>query len=134
MGRRVSRPVLLDTHAWVWSFADPDRLSRHAARAIVDAAAVHVSPISFFEIGQKVRVGKWPEMADHLTDLPELLVRQGGVAAPFTPEICLDAAGLDWDHRDPFDRLLGATARAMDVALVTCDPAFANCPGTRLVW
>ena len=130
----MSAAVLLDTHAWVWSFADPDRLSVRAARAITGAASVQVSPISFFEIGQKVRVGKWPEMAAHLADLPDLLARQGGVAAPFTPAICLDAAGLDWAHRDPFDRLIAATARALDIAIVTCDPAFAAAPGTRLVW
>lgn len=130
----MSRPVLLDTHAWVWSFADPDRLSPRAARAITDAASVRVSPISFFEIGQKVRVGKWPEMAPHLSDLPDLLARQGGVAAPFTPAIALDAASLDWDHRDPFDRLIAATARVLDLGLVTCDPAFAAAPGTSLVW
>jgi len=130
----VSAAVLLDTHAWVWSFADPDRLSVRAARAIAAAVSVQVSPISFFEIGQKVRVGKWPEMAAHLAGLPDLLARQGGVAAPFTPAIALDAAGLAWDHRDPFDRLIAATARALDVAVVTCDPAFADAPGTRPLW
>ena len=130
----MTRAVLLDTHAWVWSFADPDRLSVRAARTITGAVAVQVSPISFLEIGQKVRVGKWPEMAPHLADLPDLLARQGGVAAPFTPAIALDAASLEWDHRDPFDRLIAATARALDVAVVTCDPAFADAPGTRLVW
>lgn len=130
----MTAAILLDTHAWVWSFADPGRLSARAARAMLDAASVQVSPISFFEIGQKVRVGKWPDMAPHLPDLPDLLARQGGVTAPFTPAIALDAATLDWDHRDPFDRLIAATARALDIAVVTCDPAFANAPGTRPLW
>ena len=44
--------VLLDTHAWVWSFADDDLLSEVAREAIGQAQAVYVSPISFFEIGQ----------------------------------------------------------------------------------
>ena len=48
--------VLLDTHAWVWSFADDSLLSPAARQAITAADAVHVSPISFFEIGQKVRL------------------------------------------------------------------------------
>ena len=45
--------VLLDTHAWVWSFADDALLSKSARTAIQEADTVYVSPISFFEIGQK---------------------------------------------------------------------------------
>ena len=37
-----------------------------------------VSPISFFEIAQKVRLGKWPEMAPFISRLPALLMEQGG--------------------------------------------------------
>jgi PIN domain nuclease of toxin-antitoxin system len=105
--------VLLDTHAWVWSLTDPGRLSAGARRAIERADAVMVSPISFFEIAQKVH--------------------RGGIAAPLTPEICLRAALAEWDHRDPFDRLLAATAEVLAVPLVTRDPAFAGRPGLSLV-
>ena len=69
-----------------------------------------VSPISFFEIAQTVRIGKWPEMVAFIDQLPGLLHSQRGVAA-FGPAICLDAGMMDWAHRDPFDRLLAATAR-----------------------
>lgn len=130
----MSAPVLLDTHAWVWSFAASSRLSGAARAAIRDAAGVHVSPISFFEIGQKVRLGKWPEMAGHAAALPDLLARQGGVAAALTPRIALDAALMDWAHRDPFDRLIAATAESLSLALVTCDAAFAGRPAVRTIW
>ena len=100
--------VLLDTHAWVWSFLDETRLSQPAKDAILQAQAVRVSPISIFEIGQKVRIGKWPEMAPHLDQLPELLTEQGGLSAPLGLEIALMAATLEWPHRDPFDRFIAA--------------------------
>jgi PIN domain nuclease of toxin-antitoxin system len=126
--------VLLDTHAWVWSFAEEDRLSPAARSAIASAEAVYVSPISFFEIGQKVRLGKWPEMAPWASGLAELLREQGGVAAPFTPEICLHASLRDWAHRDPFDRLLASSAELLGLPLVTKDPAFAGLESLRRIW
>lgn len=42
--------------------------------------------------------------------LPALLEEQGGAIAELTAAICLNAAVMAWDHRDPFDRLRGATA------------------------
>ena len=116
--------VLLDTHAWAWSLAGDDRLSPRALAAIQDADAVFVSPITFFEIAQKVRLGKWPEMVAFIGRLPSLLQLQGGVVAAFGPQTCLDAGMMDWAHRDPFDRLLAATARQGNHLLVSADAAF----------
>ena len=73
--------VLLDTHAWAWSLAGDDRLSPRALAAIKEADTVFVSPITFFEIAQKVRLGKWPEMVAFIGRLPGLLQSQGGVVA-----------------------------------------------------
>lgn len=128
--------VLLDTHAWVWSLTDDPRLSTAARDAIGAATSVLVSPISFFEIGHKVRIGKWPEMAMHIADLPSLLERQGGSAAALTPEICLGAALLDWPHRDPFDRIIAATGIALPGMLVSADTVFGALAsqGLRRVW
>ncbi|WP_171173364.1 type II toxin-antitoxin system VapC family toxin [Ruegeria sp. HKCCD8929] len=126
--------VLLDTHAWVWSFADDARLSRPARTAIELANAVYVSPISFFEIGQKVRLGKWPEMEPYADGLGDILRNQGGVAAPFTPEICLHASLRDWSHRDPFDRLLASSAELAGLTLISKDSVFSEVKGLHLVW
>jgi PIN domain nuclease of toxin-antitoxin system len=126
--------VLLDTHAWAWALGDASLLSDRARDAIATAQAVYVSPISFFEIGQKVRLGKWPEMAPHAANLPAILIQQGGIAAPFTPEICIHASLRDWDHRDPFDRMLASSAEILDLTLISKDPVFAELPGLRCLW
>jgi PIN domain nuclease of toxin-antitoxin system len=39
------------------------------------ADIVLVSPITFFEVAQKVRLGKWPEMEPFVSQLPALLER-----------------------------------------------------------
>ena len=126
--------VLLDTHAWVWSFADEAQLSPPARAAIAAADVVYVSPISFFEIGQKVRHGKWPEMAALAPRLADILREQGGVVAPFTAEIALHASLRQWDHRDPFDRLLAATSESLAVPLVSQDPVLAELASVHRVW
>jgi PIN domain nuclease of toxin-antitoxin system len=126
--------ILLDTHVWAWSLTGDPRLSAAALAAIDTADAVHVSAISFFEIGQKVRIGKWPEMAEFAGALPALLSEQGGIFTALSADICLDAALMDWGHRDPFDRLIAATAKREALRLVSSDAVFDQVPGMTRIW
>lgn len=116
--------VLLDTHTWAWSLAGDDRLSKPALAAIASADSVLVSPITFFEIAQKVRLGKWPEMQPFVDQLVALLVDQGGSIARLDPAICIAAGTIAWTHCDPFDRLLAATAARYNLPLVSADTVF----------
>lgn len=118
------KSILLDTHAWAWSIGSVDRLSGAARAALERADTILVSPISFFEIGQKVRLGKWPEMEPFVNQLALLLTEQGGSVAPLEPAICIAAAMMEWEHRDPFDRLLAATATYYGLPLVSADSIF----------
>ncbi len=116
--------VLLDTPARAWHLDGAARLSPHPLTSIRTADTVLVTPISFFEIARKVRLGKWPWMAAFVDQLPALLDAQGGVVAGFKPVICLLAGMMDWSHRDPFDRLLAATARHHALPLLLADSVF----------
>jgi PIN domain nuclease of toxin-antitoxin system len=99
-------------------------MSGAALEAIEAAQTVLVSPITFFEIAQKVRLGKWPEMEPFINRLPALLVEQGGGVAALQPEICAAAGIMPWAHRDPFDRLLAATAAHYNLPIVSADSIF----------
>jgi PIN domain nuclease of toxin-antitoxin system len=127
-------PVLLDTHVWVWSIDDELRLTRAAVQAIEAADGVFVSPITLFEICQKVRIGKWPEMAVHVHRLQDLLDAQSIILAPLSADIAIEAGLLDWPHRDPFDRMLAATAVMMGMDLISADTNFDTYPEVRRVW
>jgi len=126
--------VLLDTHVWVWTFLDSSRLSVAALDAIEGSDSVVVSAASFFEIAQKARVGKWPEITPHLGDLVGLLERQGGHTAGLSATQMLLAGTLDWDHRDPFDRMIAAAALDLGLPLVSRDTAFAAIGSLTVIW
>jgi PIN domain nuclease of toxin-antitoxin system len=120
------KAVLLDSHSWAWSLDGDRRLSAAALEAIEAAQNVLVSPITFFEIAQKVRLGKgkWPKMEPFVNRLPALLAEQGGSVAALEPKICVAAGLMPWVHRDPFDRLPAATATHHSLPIISADSIF----------
>jgi PIN domain nuclease of toxin-antitoxin system len=116
--------VLLDTHVWAWSLTDDKRLSPRVVAAINAASTVSVSAISLYEIGQKVRLGKWPEMEPHFLNLDKIAARQGVELLAVWPSACSVGAILPWGHRDPFDRVIGATALVAECPLISADTVF----------
>jgi PIN domain nuclease of toxin-antitoxin system len=44
------------------------------------------------------------------------------------------AGRLEWNHRDPFDRMLAAQAMMESMVIITGDPVFAGCPGAPTLW
>jgi PIN domain nuclease of toxin-antitoxin system len=118
------RAVLLDTHTWVWSLFRSADLDPVARRVIEAAQVVHVAPCSFHEITQKHRSGKWPEVGPLVTRLPALLRAQGGSVAPYSAEMAVLSGSMDWAHRDPFDRMIAATAIELACPLISKDSAF----------
>ena len=124
MGGTRLTTLLLDTHVWAWSLTDDRRISKRAREAITEAETILVSAISFFETAQKVRLGKWPEMAPYVEQMPALLASQRGVAAALEAADCLIAGTMEWTHRDPFDRLLAASALRRRISIVSADSVF----------
>ena len=124
MGGAELTAVLLDTHVWAWTLIDEPHLSPRTRQALASADDVIVSAISFFEIAQKVRIGKWPEMAAHVGRLLPLAESQQAHVISLEPEDCLTAGAMEWPHRDPFDRFLAASALRRRVPIVSADPVF----------
>lgn len=116
--------VLLDTHVWAWSLLAHERLSARAIEAIEAAETISISAISFYEIGQNIRLGKWPEMAPYHFELIDLATLQGARVLDVSAKASLAASILEWAHRDPFDRIIGATALVENLTLISADTAF----------
>lgn len=114
--------LLIDTHVWLWSLAEPARLSKQA-RSLLENVDNEVlfSVVCSWEIVTKHSLGKLklPEPPDAF--IPEQLKVQRLAALPLTLQHTLEAARLPWHHRDPFDRMLIAQARCERIPFLTAD-------------
>jgi len=116
--------IVLDTHIWLWWInADPSLPTAVLAKMReAEAEGFVLSAISCWEVAQKVSAGRldiggplrpWMEKA---LSTPHIHVE------PVSAEIGVDAATLPGEfHKDPADRLIVATARALDCPLLSLD-------------
>jgi PIN domain nuclease of toxin-antitoxin system len=117
--------LLLDTHALLWWFAGDARLPRAARSAIEDESnAVFVSAASAWEVSTKHRLGKLPGAGPLAVDFAREVRAQGFQQLPISLEHGQLAGDLPGTHRDPFDRMLAAQARAELMAVVSNETLF----------
>ena len=120
---------LLDSHALLWWWFDPDRLSTAVRERLIDPATpVLVSAASVWELSLKHHQGKLPELSAAIADLPGLLQADGFEALPISLAHGLRAGGYSQPHRDPFDRMLAAQAELERLVLLTADPQLSTFP------
>ena len=109
--------LLLDTHVFLWWRSEPVRLDSKVRDSIATADLVFVSVASAWEAAIKVSLGR--------LELPDTI--ESGVLASGFEKLLITfshaehAASLPLHHRDPFDRMLVAQARAEGLTLVTHD-------------
>ncbi|GAA2224080.1 type II toxin-antitoxin system VapC family toxin [Herbiconiux moechotypicola] len=127
--------LLLDTHTLFWAVRDPTRIPATATALLTDPGnELLVSSVTPWEMGIKVRSGRFPEAAPFLAALPRYLEALGAAELPISVEHSLVAGQFEWEHRDPFDRMLGAQAIIENAVLVSADAVFATLGGVRLAW
>ena len=128
--------ILLDTHALVWAVAESKRLSRAAAAAIRKARAedgVAVAAITLWELAALVARGRI--QAYGTVEASVRLLVEGVTVKPLTVEIAALATQFPDDYpRDPADRLIGATARAEGLILITQDEQIRRSALLKTVW
>lgn len=126
--------LLLDTHIWLWSLLEPERLSHRVADALAaDENRRWLSPLSVWEAHllierRRLRVDRKP--AEWIR---EALAKAPVEEAPLTVEVALASRALASKPRDPADRFLAATARVFDLTLVTADRQLYSVPGVRVL-
>lgn len=127
--------MLLDTCALLWLALDQRGLSEKAKLCMRGhVGQLHVSAISAFEIGQKVAAGKLKLKLKPASWFPRACELHGLEVIPLTAEAALTAAALPPFHKDPFDRLLIATAITQGFTILTPDEKIRQYPKVKIVW
>ncbi|MDR0819877.1 MAG: type II toxin-antitoxin system VapC family toxin [Oscillospiraceae bacterium] len=112
---------LLDTHVVLWAAANSKELSENAKTIILDAnAPKYVSIISAWEVAIKLGTHKL-YIDGGLPEFYRMIDNNGFYTIGIEREYISLLEQLPQIHRDPFDRMLIATALAEDFTLVTID-------------
>ena len=125
MAREDTR-YLLDTHAAIWFFNGEGRLSQTVDRIIRDLSnPVYLSIASAWELAIKICIGKLDidgRTADFIHD-----AEANDIAIlPIKSDYLTTLETLPMIHRDPFDRLLVATALSERITIISADEDIAK--------
>jgi PIN domain nuclease of toxin-antitoxin system len=123
----MTKSLLLDTHVWFRYQTTPQVLRPEAIQAIDEAAernAVCVSVISVWELAMLERDGLLLLQHGVRAWVEEALNRPGIRLADYSANIAIESVNLPQPmHKDPYDRILVATARVEGMTLITSDKA-----------
>ncbi len=126
--------LLLDSHALLWFLADDPRLSAVAKKTIEDPANERwLSGISLLEIAIKISINKLKLPAPFAAMFPAQLTLNHVRLIAIEAHHAAGVTSLPLHHRDPFDRLLAATAISDSIVLVSADAAF-DAYGLARIW
>jgi PIN domain nuclease of toxin-antitoxin system len=114
--------LLLDTHIWLWSVLEPDRLSRRVANELSrNENELWFSPISVWELTFLHRKGKMKMPEDIPKWVAATMEDLKLIEAPVTVDVALAVSALKFSHGDPADHFLAATSKVFSLTLVTAD-------------
>lgn len=116
--------TLLDTNAFIWANLAPAKLG---AQLEVVADPINerlVSAVSAWEIASKWATGRLPIPEHPANFVPSCMRYLVATLVDIELAHALVVADLPLHRRDPFDRLLIAQARALDVPILTADRIF----------
>jgi len=115
--------ILLDTHSMLWWLADDPRLSDVAREIFIDGRNQLVwSLASSWEIAITVGIGRLRLARPRPELYAEIVSGQGVELLQITHDHCTALGSLPLVHRDPFDRMLLAQARAEGLPILSADP------------
>jgi PIN domain nuclease of toxin-antitoxin system len=130
--------LLLDTHTFLWTLLEPERLPLKARSAIENPASeVYVSAISLWEIAIKERIGKINLIGLILDDLLPFAETMGFLPITLAPdEAVIHGKLTENTHFDPFDRMLIWQAISRKMILISGDAEFNRFKpdGLKLLW
>ena len=113
--------ILLDTNAFLWLVSAPDRIAAPARETFEDRTnELFVSAASAWEVAIKTRIGRL-DGAPLLSTWNEVLSGMQVIDLSIESSDAITAGQLNWDHKDPFDRMIVAQAARRGLTIATSD-------------
>ena len=114
--------ILVDTHVALWLFNDYENLSQTASDCLRDEEnELFISIASAWEVAIKYGLGKLPEfnggVKRFLHAIQDNPIQIIGVHSEYVKRV----EELPYVHRDPFDRIIIATALCEEMIILTAD-------------
>lgn len=126
--------LLLDTHIWLWSTLEPQRITRRVEKVLVDPAnELWLSPFSVGELVVLLRKGRLALPNDVAAWVAKTMRDLELTEAPLTVEVALAISSINFPHGDPADHFLAATAKVFGLTLVTADEHLLHLPGIHVL-
>ena len=117
--------LLLDTHIWVWSLLEPNRIKPSIQRELQKKEnELWISPISLWEVLILHRKGRLELQPDPFTWIDSALTEVPMHEATVNFGVSIMSEKLSLKVKDPADRFLVATACVYDLVFVTADAHF----------
>jgi PIN domain nuclease of toxin-antitoxin system len=125
--------VLLDTHVWIWTQEQPERLGPRTKRLLIGAEHENaVCPISTLEISRLVAATEIRLSMPLAEWVVESMADLAAQTVSMSHEVAMEAYALPGTfHKDPADRILVAVARRNGLTLVTADDRILSYPHVR---
>lgn len=118
-------PILFDTHAWLWLLAGEKQISAKVISLLEDKRqknSLYLSDISLWEICMLAKKGRITLGQPTLSWLKNAIKISNVHLLHLTPEIAVESTELPGDfHGDPADRIIVASARIFNLAILTRD-------------
>jgi PIN domain nuclease of toxin-antitoxin system len=130
--------ILLDTHVLVWMVSDSSQLSRNATRELRKgerSGELAIASITLWELALLYHRGRLRTSGSIESAIRTILEKSRVQVIEVTPEIAaLTTTFPETYPKDPGDRIIGATARAYGLTLITQDERILSSPLVRSIW
>lgn len=125
--------IVVDTHVLIWMHLAPEKLSEAAIKAISKADFLLIPSISLWEISMLVSYRRLELPCPLIEWLGTVCAQPKIKLQEITPEIAAISGTIDM-HGDPADRLIVATAKSLNLPLITADHRIRDLADLDNIW
>jgi len=119
-----SKNLLIDTQSFIWFVENDPRLPVSIRNIMEDSKySLFISIASLWEIVIKSSLGKLP-LQKNIPEMIRDITKNGFIILQIIPQHLITLHGLEYIHRDPFDRIIISQAITENMQVVSSDELF----------